>query len=488
MRQQGPGQLAGIKVGDKLTAVNDQPVQTAADFERQIYRKGVYTDTKYALQRGGVPLDVQVILVPADNSLNLGLRLIALIYLGIGLFVFIRRWTAPKSTHFYIFCLVSFVFYAFKYTGKFNAFDWTIYWSNVTAWLLQPALFLHFALTFPDKRGVMLRHRWVAPLIYLPGALLLALHVTALNTLAPTELLRFRLDQLHYSYLTIYFVMAAGVLWDSYRHADTPILRQQMKWITRGTILAIAPFTIIYVIPTVWGVLPTAGMKDVSTVADIPAADLRIGHHPLPPDGRRPHLQARRRLLAGHRRPGRPLLRRHRRRSGNTSTPHPPLGRLGTLAGIMVTGLVFDPLKRTIQAARRPHLRPEKLRLPRDPDRLRPRPQLADRPPGPARLPRRPLAQTLLVTRVAVFLASTPTLPDRTSNSHGATASATSPSNARSFDLRFLNFDARKPSPIFLENPQQVLRLPEPQQRSAARLDLNYYLPCRVRQEHAPLP
>ncbi len=33
---------------------------------------------------------------------------------------------------------------------------------------------------------------------------------------------------------------------------------------------------------------------------------------------------------------------------------------------------------------------------------------------------------------------------------------------------------------IFLENPQQVLRLPEAQRRSAGRLDLNYYLPCRV--------
>src|SRR6185312_9656762 len=169
VRAQGPGELAGIKVGDRLIEVNDQPVQTAADFERQIYKKGVYTDTKYALQRGGVPVDVQVILVPADNSLNLGLRLIALIYLGIGLFVFIRRWTAPKSTHFYIFCLVSFVFYAFKYTGKFNAFDWTIYWSNVVAWLLQPALFLHFALTFPEKRRFVSRHHWAVWLVYLPG-------------------------------------------------------------------------------------------------------------------------------------------------------------------------------------------------------------------------------------------------------------------------------------------------------------------------------
>ena len=33
---------------------------------------------------------------------------------------------------------------------------------------------------------------------------------------------------------------------------------------------------------------------------------------------------------------------------------------------------------------------------------------------------------------------------------------------------------------IFLDNPQHVLRLPEAQRQSAGRLDLNYYLPCRV--------
>jgi len=56
-----------------------------------------------------------------------------------------------EFTHFYVFCLVSFIFYAFKFTGKLNQFDWTIYWGNVAAWLLQPALFLHFVLTFPEK-------------------------------------------------------------------------------------------------------------------------------------------------------------------------------------------------------------------------------------------------------------------------------------------------------------------------------------------------
>src|SRR3954468_8865233 len=79
VRQQSPGELAGIKVGDRLVEVNEQPVATASDLARQLFRRGVYSEAKYVLQRKGVPVDVQVILVPADNSLNTGLRLIALI-------------------------------------------------------------------------------------------------------------------------------------------------------------------------------------------------------------------------------------------------------------------------------------------------------------------------------------------------------------------------------------------------------------------------
>ena len=103
---------------------------------RQLYYSGVWSKATYSLTRNSVPLDVQVVLAPAERSMNDWLRLIALIYLGIGLYVLLRRWTAVGSTHFYIFCLVSFVFYSFKYTGKFNEFDWAIYWGNVVSWLV----------------------------------------------------------------------------------------------------------------------------------------------------------------------------------------------------------------------------------------------------------------------------------------------------------------------------------------------------------------
>src|ERR1700682_6287691 len=151
----GPAEGGGIRRGDEVVSVTGRAVDTAAAVTHRLYDSGVYSKATYSLIRGSVPLDVEVVVVPAERSMNDWLRLIALIYLGIGLYVLLRRWTAVGSTHFYIFCLVSFVFYSLHYIGKFNAFDWSVFWANEIAWLLQPALFLHFVLTFPERRGVV---------------------------------------------------------------------------------------------------------------------------------------------------------------------------------------------------------------------------------------------------------------------------------------------------------------------------------------------
>src|SRR5579859_6168480 len=201
----GPGDKAGIREGDILTAINGRTVNRAATLQQQMARNGIYVQATYSVLRGDIPLDVNVILVPADKTINFGLRLIALIYLGIGLYVLFRRFTAPKSTHFYLFCLVSFIIYAFKYTGKLNTFDEMVYWSNVVAWLLQPALFLHFSLTFPEKKESVRRHGWIVPLVYLPALALLPLHVFAVRALTPSELLRWDVDRIEMFYLAAFF-------------------------------------------------------------------------------------------------------------------------------------------------------------------------------------------------------------------------------------------------------------------------------------------
>src|SRR2546429_3226243 len=45
----------------------------------------------------------------------------------------------------------------FHFSGKLDTFDWEVYWSEIVARLLAPALLLHFALVFPGRSETTLR-------------------------------------------------------------------------------------------------------------------------------------------------------------------------------------------------------------------------------------------------------------------------------------------------------------------------------------------
>ena len=478
----GPGAKAGIKPGDLLISVNGRDVKDLSGLERQIFRTGVWSKAVYSLSRHGVSLDSTVILAPADRSLNNWLRLIALIYLGIGIYVLLRRWTAPSSTHFYIFCLVSFVAYSFKYTGKLNDFDWTILWGNVVAWILQPALFLHFVLTFPERRELVRKHPWLLALVYVLGATLLGLRLGAMRWLEATGRLSRNMDRLDVSYGAIFFLIAAGVLWFSYERARTTILRQQLKWVTRGTILAIAPYTLLYVLPFVFphafGGFPQAAMK--LSVLSLGLLPLTFGYAIFRYRLMDVDLIFKRGVvytLAAAAVVGMyfGLV------AGVAELVHmrqPSTGPLGLILAVVVTALLFDPVRKWIQDRvdqffyrTRYDYRRTLLEFGRElssePDLDVMLSSVMDR-----------LARTLAVERIAIFL-GTGEEPERFALSKFA--GLTPP---RSLDLTFLS--AQRPQSaghLFFENTHQLPRESEGSQATIARLDLNYYIPCRAQQK-----
>src|SRR5262249_34859035 len=131
----------------------------------------------YTFDRNGESHESTLIVAgPSDHVVRrrLFLEIIGLLYFLIGAIVLIKRFHAPHALHFYYVCLMSFVFYVFHYTGKLNAFDWTIFWLGLVAQTLLPALFLHFCLEFPVKPQWLARNGKRALLLYLPGVVLLA--------------------------------------------------------------------------------------------------------------------------------------------------------------------------------------------------------------------------------------------------------------------------------------------------------------------------
>src|SRR6184192_908290 len=254
-----PGSHAAIRVGDILRAFNEVPVSRAAEVARHLDRAGLWTKVLYKLSRGGEEFETPLLTAPAEKPLATEnyLRVVGLLYLFIGLFIFIRRWNAPRAVHFYVFCLVSFVLWSFHFSGKLDTFDWEVYWSEIVARLLAPALLLHFALVFPGRSEATIRTSSKVFAVYaIPLALLLVHVSTALNAfgfvpwLAPYILL----TKLEFGYLALCFLAAGLVFYRSYREAPSGVMRQQLKWLTGGTLAGSLPVSLLYIVPLAAGV------------------------------------------------------------------------------------------------------------------------------------------------------------------------------------------------------------------------------------------
>jgi two-component system NtrC family sensor kinase len=261
-----PAANAGIRNGDRVLAVNDAPIHSSIDVTKRLWRVGLWSIAHYQIERGGRQFEVQLVVQPADRpaSIENYLSVVGVLYLFIGLFIFARRWNAARAVHFYVFCLVSFVLYSFQYTGKLTAFDWEIYWAGIVARLLQPALLLHFAMVFPERRPAAKGRGAILAAVYgVPGVLLLVRLLVSLRELGfmPSIEARNALDRLDLACLGIYFVLAAMVFVRSYRRASSGILRQQLKWVTGGALAGIVPFVLFYVAPFFLGVVPRPWMN-----------------------------------------------------------------------------------------------------------------------------------------------------------------------------------------------------------------------------------
>lgn len=263
-----PAAKAGIQPGDVLLSIGNQPVHRGIDVARVLSRAGAWVELPYQIRRGGQAFTVPLVTAAQQNPDSRTddlLRVIALLYLAIGIFIFVRRWNAPRAIHFYIFCLASFILYSFHYTAKIDAlghwstFDQEIYWGNAVALLLQPALLIHFALVFPERRR---RLAPVLSVIYLLPALLLGLQILVVKGLwgfRPSLGARITLDQYDYAYMAFYFLGAGAIFLRRYMRTPSGVLRQQLKWVTAGTFAGIVPFLGGYIAPYLWlnGIVPS---------------------------------------------------------------------------------------------------------------------------------------------------------------------------------------------------------------------------------------
>jgi two-component system, NtrC family, sensor kinase len=474
-----PASKAGIKEGDVVQSVRGVPIHRNTDVTKVLFRVAPWTQIDYDLLRDNRTFKTPVVTAPQDNSTSIEnyLRITALLYLFIGLFIFVRRWNAPRAVHFYIFCLVSFILYSFHYTGKLNAFDWKIYWGNVIALLLQPALLVHFALVFPERRGTL----WPKLLaVYTPPTALLTLHIfIATGTLdfLPSINSQRWLDQIELAYLGAYFLLAAGIFLASYFRAPSGVLRQQLKWVTGGTFAGITPFLLFYIVPFYFNSVPTGWMKVcVFSLALIP---LCFGYAIIRYRLMDVDIIFKRGLsytfatgaVVGIYFAIIALIGELFHRPGLSTGP------VGGVIAIVVAAFLIEPLREGVQARLDRFFYRDRL------DYRRTLIEFGRTLTNEVRL--EPLvgsvldrvSQTLLVDRLAVFLEN-PAAPDQfvLSRSMGVR-----PEGA--LDLSFLAVPnpALESGVLFFESARSATDVLPSVRRTLEELDLNYFIPCRFR-------
>ena len=477
-----PATRAGIRPGDLLLSINSAPVRRAAEVARRLDRAGLWTQVRYKLSRSGDEFETPLLTAPAEKPLATEnyLRIVGLLYLFIGLFIFIRRWNAPRAVHFYVFCLVSFVLWSFHFSGKLDAFDWEVYWSEIVARLLAPALLLHFALVFPGRTETTIRSSSRLLAVYALPAVLLLIHVsTALNAfgfvpwLAPYILL----TKLEFGYLGLCFLAAGLVFYRSYREAPSGVLRQQLKWLTGGTLAGSLPVSLLYIVPLVFGAVALRPWMQFS-VLSLVLIPLCFGYAVI-----------RYRLMDVD-----IIFKRGLAYTAATAGVaavyfalvaliaeifHTPTnGPAGGMIAIVIAAFLFQPFRTGIQARLDRFFYRDRLDYRRTliefgrtlTNEVRFDPMLGsvmDR-----------ISQTLLVDRLAIFV------ENAMQPGHMRIARSMGVRLSESLDLSFL--EPARPEfargALFFESPRAARDVSDSVRRTLEQLDLNYFVPCRIRE------
>ena len=265
----GPGDKAGVRPGDAVLAVDGEEALSPADLQARLAGKSSGEKITYSLlradERRAVAVDVSPL--PKGNvTLFYYLSLVGFFSLLVGTIVMLRRPPDRAALHFYAICLLFFLMYSTSYTGKLDFADWTLLWADHFAILFLPVAFLHFCLSFPERRLSRVR-AWMIPAAYMPALALAGAAVATQVLFATTDnrdalwRITAAIDRWKPLYFGALFALSFATLLDSYRKTRSLTARKQMKWLVWGTGTGVLPFFLFYAIPFALGREPRLAME-----------------------------------------------------------------------------------------------------------------------------------------------------------------------------------------------------------------------------------
>lgn len=198
--------------------------------------------------------------IPNWTARDLYVNLIGVVYLCVGLFVIFKQGgRSPFVLHFASLCLAAFVFHFYTPIGTYKDLDLAIAFLRNAGFIMFAPLFLHFSAIYPVRYHLFEARRWRSVLLYLPAFILLGAATVVflanqLELLFPSahqifdysENFAVRFYKASFIHFGIALVASAALLIRRFVISKNTVARQQLKWVVWGTVLAIAPFLLLY--------------------------------------------------------------------------------------------------------------------------------------------------------------------------------------------------------------------------------------------------
>ena len=287
------GARAQILPGDHLIGIsldnkNYEEVAHAKDVQMYLDQAHVNGDIHYFIERPSYPEDSRLYYADLDHldaiqkwtPREVYINLIGVVFLFVGFFVLFKQGgRAPFALHFASLCLAAFVFCFYTAVGTYRDLDLAIAYLDNAALIIFAPLFLHFCLVYPQRQQLFEGKRKRAILLYLPAALLLLLtsFVFLRDVLTPALTPLRQLPSTTEAFVGLYYrlcffhLLAALVasvffLIRTWSRAKSAVVRQQMKWVIWGSLLAVTPFTLLYGIAFVLGAPTDPSLTDAAVL------------------------------------------------------------------------------------------------------------------------------------------------------------------------------------------------------------------------------
>ncbi len=220
----------------------------------------------------------------ANKTRGAYLALVGLVYLGIGLYFLIKRSRAPYVTHFFLLCLLAFMAHFYSATDEMRTqFDKAVDLADALALILLAPMFAHFSAIYPSRYHLFTRRRWLAAWLYVPALALVGgeiwLRFAWLRERLPMSPVNFRgaLNRLELLCFAGSFLVSAALMLRTYRHSNSIISRQQLKWVIWGMSVASIAFAVFY-LPSYLTTAEVSSLLEAIALGPLALIPLTLGY------------------------------------------------------------------------------------------------------------------------------------------------------------------------------------------------------------------